>query len=341
MSRPLLYEIRNLSHYYGSHRALHIERLALEEGTIVGLSGPNGSGKSTLLKILGFLEKPTEGILRFEGKPADLKDESLRRSVTMLLQDPYLLRRSVFENVAFGLRVRDDTNELAGRVHQALQWVGLSPERFARRAWHELSGGEAQRVALASRLVIRPRVLLLDEPTASVDVASASMINDASLMARNEWGTTLVISTHDSFWLHALADETLGLYDGRLVGSGAKNFILGPWKPTEKGLWEKTLSEGRRLLAVPALHPSTVAVLDASDIILSQTPPDTSMGDTILYGSVTQMIIENGSGQLLVKLASGESSFTSRITQVQATKAGLHPGQFVWLAFKANAFQWF
>lgn len=341
MSRPYLYEILNLSHYYGSHCALHIERLVLEEGTIVGLTGPNGSGKSTLLKILGFIEKPSEGILRFKGEPAELKDESLRSSVTMLFQDPYLLRRSVFENVAFGLRVRDDVNELAARVHRALQWVGLSPERFARRAWHELSGGEAQRVALAARLVIRPKVLLLDEPTASVDAASASMINDASLMARNEWGATLVISTHDSFWLHALADETLALYDGRLVGSGAKNFILGPWKPAEQGLWEKTLSEGRRLLALPAPYPDAVAVLDASDIRISPTPPDASRGDTVLHGSVTQMIIENGSGRLLVKLASRECSFTSRITQEQATKIGLHPGQSVWIALNAGAFQWF
>ncbi|MBI4775018.1 MAG: ATP-binding cassette domain-containing protein [Deltaproteobacteria bacterium] len=341
MSKPILYEIIDLSQYYGSHRALHIERLALEEGAIIGLTGPNGSGKSTLLKILGFIEKPTEGILRFKGKPADLKDESLRSSVTMLFQDPYLLRRSVFENVAFGLRVRHDTNQLTARVHRALQWVGLSPERFARRAWHELSGGEAQRVALASRLVIKPKVLLLDEPTASVDAASASMINDASLMARNEWGATLVISTHDSLWLHALADETLGLYDGRLVGSGAKNYILGPWKPGEEGLWEKTLSEGRRLLALPAPYPDAVAVLDASDIRISPTPLEASPGDTVLLGSITQMIIENGTSRLLVKLASKESSFTSRIARDQATKAGLHPGQPVWFVFNADDFQWF
>ena len=84
-----------------------------------------------------------------------------------------------------------------------------------------------------------------------------------------------------------------------------------------------------------------MAVLDASDIRISHTPPETSLGDTILYGSVTQMIVENGTGQLLVKLVSGESSYTSRITQEQAEKAGLRPGQSVWFGFSANAFQWF
>ena len=101
-----------------------------------------------------------------------------------------LKKRTVYKNIAYGLKVRGDRDNLTQSVHDALNMVGLDPDAFAQRQWDELSGGEAQRVALAARLVLKPRVLLLDEPTASVDAASSELIRVASLRARSEWGTT-------------------------------------------------------------------------------------------------------------------------------------------------------
>ena len=89
--------------------------------------------------------------------------------------------------------------------------VGLPPDKFSRRKWFELSGGEAQRVALAARLVLRPEVLLLDEPTSSVDVASAQRMHEAVLEAKNSWKTTLVIASHDQTWLHGVCDTYVDL----------------------------------------------------------------------------------------------------------------------------------
>lgn len=210
-----LYELRDVVQEYGGREVLRVPELDVRERRITGLAGPNGSGKSTLLRILAFLESPVGGEVRWQGGPARAGADGLRREVTLLTQEPYLLRRSVAANVAYGLKVRGMGGE-TGRVREALDMVGLPPDSFARRAWYELSGGEAQRVALAARLALRPRVLLLDEPTASLDEESALRIHDAALMAREQWGATLVVVSHDADWLDRVCDEVLRLRSGRL-----------------------------------------------------------------------------------------------------------------------------
>ena len=190
---PPIYRIRRLIRRYNGQTALGVDDLALAPATITGLIGPNGSGKSTLLGLLAFVDRPSEGEILYQGRPAEPFSPEIRFQVTLLTQEPYLLKRSVFDNIAYGLRLRKETDHLRRRVFAAMEQVGLSPEAFSRRRWYELSGGEAQRVALAARLVLCPRVLLLDEPTASVDADSALRIKRAALAARERWGTTLVI----------------------------------------------------------------------------------------------------------------------------------------------------
>ncbi len=211
-----LYAIKELSQAYNGRTVLNIDYLAIPRRSIIGLTGPNGSGKSTLLRILGFLEDPMRGEVIFEGKPCSSRHNRIRRKVTLLPQEPYLLKRSVHANVAYGLKVRGRRNT-GDRVAQALKLVGLSPERFGQRSWHELSGGEAQRVALAARLILRPEVLLLDEPTANLDAESTKQIKEASLAARRDWGATLVIANHDMNWLQSICDKILTFSDGLLT----------------------------------------------------------------------------------------------------------------------------
>ncbi|EGB13922.1 ABC transporter related protein [Pseudodesulfovibrio mercurii] len=200
---------------YSDRTVLDIEHLEFAEGTISGLAGPNGSGKSTLLCLLALLEPPAQGTITFLGRPAH-PGSAVTRQVSLLVQEPYLLKRTVFANVAYGLRIRGK-NDIPAKVFRALEIVGLDPGVFARRQWFELSGGEVQRVALAARLVIKPKLLLMDEPTASLDAKSAELIHQAALSARDEYGASLVVASHDMPWLKTLADHIHYLDEGRLV----------------------------------------------------------------------------------------------------------------------------
>jgi tungstate transport system ATP-binding protein len=213
----MIYELEELQCSYKDRLALDIPYLAIERGSAVGLVGRNGSGKSTLLRVLGFLQ-PYVGTLKFCGNTNPNRDE--KRKVTLLLQEPFLLRRSVFENVAYGLRLRSVPHgEIRIRVEEALLSVGLEPSDFADRQWYALSGGESERVALASRLVLKPEVLLLDEPTANIDEASSILINNV-LMRAKERGTTIILASHDIAWLNELInsdkDKILTLRGGKI-----------------------------------------------------------------------------------------------------------------------------
>jgi len=215
MMEPM-YLLENVRQIYGGRTVLDVERLEIQAHTITGVIGPNGSGKSTLMRILAFVEKPTSGRVSFQGLPWAQADLATRRHMAMLSQEPYLLKRSVQANVAYGLKIRG-ISDTPARVAEALKQVGLDPERFARRSWRELSGGEAQRVALAARLVVRPNVLLLDEPTASVDRKNSDLIQRAALDARNRSGTTLIIISHQLEWLQEVSDHILSMNYGHLV----------------------------------------------------------------------------------------------------------------------------
>ena len=190
-----IYEGRDLVQRYGDREALHLQSLSIEAGETVFLTGPNGSGKSTLLRMLALLERPFSGSLHFDGT---------RMEVSLLLQEPYLLKMSVWNNVLLGRRLRHLSGNENGIYADCMQAVGFAePEAFAKRGPRQLSGGERQRVALAARLALEPRVLLLDEPTANVDAKSARAIAGAMRHAQ-ERGVTVVCSTHDPALMRAL-----------------------------------------------------------------------------------------------------------------------------------------
>ncbi|MBU1230438.1 MAG: ATP-binding cassette domain-containing protein, partial [Proteobacteria bacterium] len=163
MSAPL-YRLRGVEAAYNGAVVLSVPELDVARGGILGLAGHNGSGKSTLLGLLGFLLAPRAGELVFDGQRVDAAalrvGHLLRRRAVLLGQDTCLLKRSVAANVAYGLRLRgQDAPEPL--LAQALALVGLDFAAFGQRPWRELSGGEARRVALAARLVLRPEALLL------------------------------------------------------------------------------------------------------------------------------------------------------------------------------------
>ena len=186
-----VFEIRDLRKEYGGILALDLPSLDVMQGELLSLVGRNGSGKSTLLRMMAFLEKPSSGVLEYFG------GTDPRREVTLLLQAPYLLKCTVFENVTLGLRLRGDSHNLKARYAEAMKAAGFAEsEAFASRYSSQLSGGERQRISLASRLILKPRVLLLDEPTAHVDAASEQMIL-GTVQACLGQGMTVICATHD------------------------------------------------------------------------------------------------------------------------------------------------
>lgn len=205
----LAYEISGVEHVYSGRASLRCQRLDVPEGAVVGIGGPNGAGKSTLMRVMAFLLAPARGSVRFFGREVRFGDSALTGQAVLMPQDPALLRRRVEANVLYGLKIRGlDDPRAAG---EALELVGLDPAKFSRRWWWELSGGEARRVALAARLAIKPRVLLLDEPTAGLDPESAELVRLAVLAARELRGLTAVAVSHDREWLDSACDVTYRL----------------------------------------------------------------------------------------------------------------------------------
>ncbi len=213
-----LYQLNSIRKSYGDREALAIDRLAIEEGRCYTLTGPNGSGKSTLLQILAFLVPPSAGELIFCGERVAWENSTLlrlRRQVTLLHQAPYLFTTSVQANVAFGLRARRITRAEERRmVDEALEMVQLSG--FQKRKARELSGGEAQRVAMARALALKPKVLLLDEPLANVDRTTSELLEKV-IVSLPAQGTSVIITTHDPEHRQRFGADRIHLVAGRLA----------------------------------------------------------------------------------------------------------------------------
>ena len=212
-----VYRLQGVSKEYEGRRVLEVKHLDIEQGEIFGLVGPSGAGKSTLLRLLNFLEPPTTGQVRFldaEFSGSEPMPLQYRRRVTTVFQRPILLNRSVEANVAYGLGLRGQRDS-KGRIARALEQVGL--EHLARQRARTLSGGEAQRVALARAIVLRPAVLLLDEPTANLDPYNVGLIEEIVTDLNREQGTTLVLVTHNVFQAKRLANRVALMLEGKIV----------------------------------------------------------------------------------------------------------------------------
>ena len=224
---PPIYQLQHVQKAYNGRVVLDVDELCIGRGEVLALVGPSGSGKSTLLRLLNFLEPPSAGALTFDGRPAgDNLPLSERRRVTAVFQRPALLRRSVAANIGYGLGLRGEKlppEELAAWLER----LGLT--HLARQSALRLSAGEAQRVAMARALVVRPDVLLLDEPTANLDPYNVGLIERLVAEEQRTLGMTVVWVTHDIFQARRVADRVAFLLGGRLVEvADAETFFTCP-----------------------------------------------------------------------------------------------------------------
>ena len=220
-----------LRRVYGGRVVLDVDSLGVDSGEVLAVLGPNGAGKSTLFRLLLAVEAPDAGRVLLDGRAIAPGDREARRRVAGVFQRPYLFTGTVQANVAFGLKARGVARaERERRVAEILELLDLMP--LARESVHALSGGEAQRVALARALAPRPEVLLLDEPTANLDVTVRRRFReDLERLIRAHAGAVVLI-THDPADAFALADRIAVLERGRVVQMGEPDgIVLEPATP--------------------------------------------------------------------------------------------------------------
>ncbi|SCZ79282.1 ATP-binding cassette domain-containing protein [Acidaminobacter hydrogenoformans] len=197
---------------YGKRHLFDIENLRLPSGGLYGLMGPNGAGKTTLLKMVAGLGRPDHGGFLYDGIPWH---KGLFKDITYLSQKAYMMNATVKENIAWPLEVRGiGTKEREIRIQQALERMEI-PELADRKAT-TLSGGEAQKVAFARALVFKPKLLLMDEPAASLDKQANALFESRMLQYHEETNATVIFITHSAEQAQRCCKELLWLEDGKI-----------------------------------------------------------------------------------------------------------------------------
>jgi len=221
-------ELKNIQKRFGDFVAVDDVSLTVESGELVALLGPSGSGKTTLLRIIAGLEAADDGSVAFHGE--DATDVHAReRQVGFVFQHYALFGHlTIFENVAFGLRVRPRKQRpgdavIAKKVHALLDLVQL--DWLAHRYPHELSGGQRQRIALARALAVEPRVLLLDEPFGALDARVRQELRRWLRRLHDEVHVTSVFVTHDQEEALEVADRVVVMNHGRIEQIGAPDLV--------------------------------------------------------------------------------------------------------------------
>ncbi len=328
------------------------EQVALQvtDGEVVAVLGPNGSGKSTLLRALAGIQPLTSGRIELDGTVLDEPLAGLllppeRRRCGVVFQD-YLLfpHLSAEANVAFGMRCRGATKADAARG--ALEWLermGVADQASVKPG--RLSGGQAQRVALARALAVDPRLLLLDEPMAALDVGQRGSVRHELRMHLKEFGGACVMVTHDPLDAAAIADRLVILEDGSVVQEGTleriatrprTNYVaelagLNLLRGRARGS-ELELGEGMTLQTASPASGDVLAVIAPRDIALYLHPPagsprnswSTRVAEVHLLGDRARVLLDPP-----IRMA-------AEITTVSMSTLGLTEGAPVWASVKAT-----
>lgn len=340
-------ELSALSKWYGAQRVLDAVSLTVEPGEFFSLLGPSGCGKTTTLRLVGGFEEADEGAVRIDG--VDMRGvPPERRPVNTVFQSYALFpHRSVAENVAFGLRFTGATKaEQTRRVGEALELVRLVG--FESRRPHQLSGGQQQRVALARSLVLRPKVLLLDEPLGALDAKLRRVLQLELRTLHREVGITFVYVTHDQEEALTMSDRLAVMDHGRMVQVGAPAAVydepadayvadflgLANLVPAHAGHDEVEML-GRRLRAVTGAHRGRCTVLVRPERLrlmadgYAGAPPDDTVAGVarhvVFAGPSTQVHVEV-EGTMLLVVAPNDGSTT-----------GIEPGSPVNVAVPPDA----
>ncbi len=350
----MLLRVERLHHNYGKAEILKNIDLGVERGEVFVTIGPTGSGKTTLLRLVGLLEKPTAGYICFDGHWVNDSEKArleVRRRMAMVFQKPAVFNSSVFDNVAYGLKIRKENSaSLRHKVMNALEIVGLGG--FEKRNARTLSGGETQRVALARAMVIEPELLLLDEPTANLDPVSTSHIERLVTDVIKKSDMTVLMSTHDMYQGQRLADRMGVLMSGEMLQTGdpreifslprgrdiaefvgVENIISGEIVLNKEGIVDikvaggvieavSSLGIGEEVYA--CIRPEEITLARAKDTTSARNNFNGEITRIVLFGPLAR--IELDCGFPLVAL----------ITKKSAEEMNLQTGNRLYASFKAT-----
>jgi len=334
---------------YGETLALDHVNLEVDKGEVLAVLGPNGAGKTTLLKIVAGIEEPTNGEIYY----GDLRVEKgysafIRQRCTMVFQKTVVFNAPVFDNVAYGLKIRGlPKNKMEAKVHEALKLVKL--EGYKKRLAKKLSGGEQRRLSLARALVLEPEVLLLDEPTADLDPAATSIIEEVIRHMDKETETTILIATHNMAQVGNIAEKVALMRNGKIIEIGPaeemlqrpslagfgrlENVFIGTARLSENGTSIIDIDDGVRVEAAFKKVGRVAVFIRPKDIIVSKKPLESSARNSHIG-----KIVEVSDQDAIIKLkVDAGKIFTVQITKRSFNEMGLNIGTKVCLAYKASS----
>jgi tungstate transport system ATP-binding protein len=350
----MLLEVEALHQRYGDSEILKGIDLRVERGEVFVIIGPTGAGKTTLLRLVGLLDRPSSGTIRFGGQDVTHLENvrlQMRRRMATVFQKPAVFNASVYDNIAFGLKIRGEGRaSLREKIEDALDTVGLSgyEDRHART----LSGGEVQRVALARAMVIEPELLLLDEPTANLDPVSTSNVEGLISQVIHKLDTTVMMSTHDMFQGQRLADRIGVLISGRVMQTGdprevfslpqgrevaefvgTENMLSGLIVTNQDGM--VAVDTGKAAIeAISSFEPGreVCACIRPEEITLARAKDSTSARNTF-HAEVSRIVVMGPLAR--IELDCG-FPLVALITKRSAEEMDLHFGTSVYASFKAT-----
>lgn len=351
---PLL-TISNLQIQRNGEQVLSIPQFCINPGEVVGVIGPNGAGKTTFMLAVSGLMEATTGEFHFRGRPVwPHRDLSYRRKLAIVMQSPLLLRSTVYENIAAGLKFRQvPAKEIKTRI---LEWLErLAIPQLSHRSAQALSGGEAQRVSLARAFVLQPDLILLDEPFSALDAPTrAQLVTDLKAILSTT-GATAIFITHDLDEALMLSDRVAVLMKGQLRQVGSPQEIFSqPADPevarftgVETVIPGKVIDQVEGLIRVDCgglILEAVSQAAEGSQVYLCLRPEDLtlSIADQAsktsarnrFQATIEQLIPQ---GPLMRVLLKSSIRLVSLVTRASTQEMGLREGSAVTASFKATA----